>query len=79
MCISVGDGPLGHPKVYVSLHLSTVEDAAGCEYCGLRFISDEYLQKQLKAGNKLERGTHFIEPVDLPGWEYNADGLGGGH
>jgi len=70
---------LGHPKVYISLHLSTIEDAACCEYCGLRFISTDYLEKELKAGKEYERGTHFLEPADLPGWEYNAAHLGGHH
>lgn len=70
---------MGHPKIYISLNLASVEEPAHCEYCGLRFISTDSLQKDLKSGKQYERGTHFLEPADLPDWEYNAAHAGGGH
>ncbi|KAJ1920034.1 hypothetical protein H4219_001563 [Mycoemilia scoparia] len=33
-----GDGPLGHPKVYINLDKSN--EPQPCEYCGIRFQKD---------------------------------------
>lgn len=74
-----GDGPLGHPRIYISLENSTIENSAPCGYCGLRFVSEENLSELISDGKDYQHGRDYILPKDLPDWSYNANHLGDHH
>lgn len=57
-----GGGPLGHPKIYIKLERSTLEDPVPCNYCGLRFVNKDQITETLKAGKQVAQGKDFILP-----------------
>jgi hypothetical protein len=60
-----GGGPLGHPKVFISLENATVKEPEPCMYCGLRFVSKDAVMAELEKGTPLKQGEDFLLPNDL--------------
>jgi len=71
---------LGHPKIYIKLERSTLEDPIPCNYCGLRFINKNEVINGLKDGKPLKQGEHFILPHQVAEYVFGGkEDDGGGH
>lgn len=61
----LGEGPLGHPKIYMNTSYSSIDDPAVCGYCGLKYVKMDTVVKELEEGRELKQGKDFILASDL--------------
>ena len=62
---------MGHPKIFIRLEKTTIDNPNVCGYCGLRFVSADAVMEALKSGRDLQQRRDFILPHQFS--EYNVE------
>ena len=71
-----GDGPLGHPKIYIATGRSTLENPAVCGYCGLRFVNKNAVLADIESGKEVQQGKDYIFPSNVEDFLHAHDDHG---